>query len=323
MGTVNSSRPRWASERAVAISVVGIGALVVAVFFFSLALASRNDESSTDRRLATRAIASGVTATYLPPFRPGHEHAPRAMNPRLSRRVTFCPILTYHYIRNYTNPYDVLGQRLSVAPSVFASEMRFIRYHGFHTVTMLQLADHIRYGTPLPRHPVALTFDDGYRDHFTSALPILRRYGLKATFFIVSGFVGTPRYMNWAQIRTLDRDGMEIGVHTIHHLDLTTLTASQLWQEVYQSKRQIEKHIGRPAVVFAYPSGAFDSLVLDDVRRTGYLAAVSTLPGTLHAQSTIDYLFRVEILNSDTTTTLDGYLTTGFGYPFQSTPTVP
>ena len=201
--------------------------------------------------------------------------------------------------------------------------MQYIHTHHFHTVTIAQLARHIRYGKPLSRHPVALTFDDGYRDQFTKALPVLRHYHLTATFFIVSGFVNQPRYMTWRQVRETDRAGIEIGVHTIHHFDLTLLTPWQEWREIDHSKMVIERHLGHPATVFAYPSGAFNQQALIDVRKAGYLASVSTLPGTLNAQPTIDYLFRVEILGEYPPATMESYLTSRFGTPFEPTPMAP
>ncbi len=102
-------------------------------------------------------------------------------------------------------PSDILGLRLSVTPARFNAEMRYLRNHNFQSVTITQLANHIRYGTALPAKCVALTFDDGYEDQYTNALPILLRYGLRATFFIVSGFANQPRYMTWSQVRAVDR----------------------------------------------------------------------------------------------------------------------
>jgi len=241
----------------------------------------------------------------------------------LSHRVTFAPILMFHYIRVDRNPYDYLGIRLSVAPSTFSSEMALLHRYGYHTITLTQLADHIRYGRPLPRKRVVLTFDDGYEDQYKHALPVLRRYGFRATFFIVSGFVNRPRYMTWRQIKQLDRDGMEIGVHTVSHLDLTTLPTRFLWHQIYGAKLAIEWHLRHPVRVFAYPSGAFDGAVLADVRRAGFIAAASTLPGTLHAERTLLYLYRVRILNSDTPQTMYSYLLDRFGNPWEPTPYVP
>jgi peptidoglycan/xylan/chitin deacetylase (PgdA/CDA1 family) len=239
----------------------------------------------------------------------------------LQASVTFCPILMYHYIRINPNPYDILGQHLSVTPQEFEAEMRFLHDQHFATITLDQLADHIRYGTPIPQRSVVLTFDDGYADHYWKVLPILERFGLKATFFIVTNFVGRPGYMNWQQIRALSAAGMEIGDHTLDHQDLTILSPQRDWQEIYESKLILERQLRQPIEVFAYPSGAVNERVLAAVQRAGYVAAVSTLPGTLHSRRTLYYLYRVRILDTDTPQTLEEYLIAHYGNPFGPPPT--
>jgi peptidoglycan/xylan/chitin deacetylase (PgdA/CDA1 family) len=234
----------------------------------------------------------------------------------LAGRVTFCPILMYHYIRINPVPSDILGLHLSVTPWEFNQQMKYLRNHGYHAISIAQLARHIRYGARLPRKPFVVSLDDGYSDAYSAAFPILKRYHFHATFFIVTGFVGTPRYMTWNQIRRLDRAGMEIGVHTLDHMDLTILPAWRVWQEIHRSKIEIEQHLGHAVWVFAYPSGAFNQLALQDVHRVGYLAAVSTNPGTLHSQTTINYLARVRVLDSDTPYSLSSEMATKFGNAF-------
>src|SRR5205085_448269 len=78
-------------------------------------------------------------------------------------------------------------------------------------------------GRPLPAHPVVLTFDDGYRDFSTTALPVLEADGLTATVFVVSGFVGRPGYMTAADVAAAAAAGMTIGAHTVHHVALRVL----------------------------------------------------------------------------------------------------
>jgi peptidoglycan/xylan/chitin deacetylase (PgdA/CDA1 family) len=249
-------------------------------------------------------------------YRPGMEKHPGAPYDRLAGKVTFCPILMYHYIRVNPVPSDILGLHLSVTPWEFNQQMKFLHGHGYHTISVARLARHIRYGTPLPSKPFVVTLDDGYEDAYTAAFPILRRYHYHATFFIVTGFVDTPRYVTWSQVRTMDKAGMEIGVHTLDHMDLTILPGWRVWQEIHRSKIEIEQHLGHAVWAFAYPSGAFNQLALQDVHRVGYLAAVSTNPGTLHSQTTINYLARVRVMDTDTPYSLSSEMATRFGNAF-------
>ncbi|HZT95238.1 MAG TPA: polysaccharide deacetylase family protein [Chloroflexota bacterium] len=312
------SRPSGARDRGPLSVMLALLVLVVVVFAVTLSLALAAGGHPVKRLAQAPIRHSHVPRPRI--YRAGSEPLPPPPHPRLASRETFCPILMFHYIRINPVPSDILGLHLSVTPAEFNAEMRFLRNNNYQAVTISQLADHIRYGTALPAKCVALTFDDGYEDQYTAALPTLLRYGLRGTFFIVSGFANQPRYMTWKQIRTADQDGMEIGVHTIHHLDLTTLTPWQDWQEIHHSKIVIEQHVGHPVYSFAYPSGRYNQLVLNDVGKSGYLAAVSTDPGTLHSQRSLNYLFRVRILNSDTPQTMDWYLNTRFGNPFGPAP---
>ena len=189
------------------------------------------------------------------------------------------PILMYHYVRVNPNPKDRAGFVLSVTPADFAQQMALLDASGFHTVTMAQVREYILHGTPLPPKPIALTFDDGYDDAYTAALPVLEQHHQKATFFIISGFIGRTHYMTWSQVEALDRAGMEIGSHTVHHPSLPHLGLSALRFELDTSRSDLEAHVGHSVVDFCYPGGELNQTVVNEVARTGYLSATTTKSG--------------------------------------------
>ncbi|HEX9097905.1 MAG TPA: polysaccharide deacetylase family protein [Candidatus Dormibacteraeota bacterium] len=189
------------------------------------------------------------------------------------------PILTYHYIRVNPDRNDRLGFSLSVTPSDFAAEMDWLAQNGYHTITTEDLYTYLnRYGG-LPSKPVILTFDDGYEDFYTTALPILRSHGFVAVAYVVSGFVGWPGYMTAAQIHEADRSGMEIGSHTVNHPNLASLPAGAVRTQVVQSKEFLEQVVGHPVVSFCYPSGKYTSAVAAAVAAAGYHDATTTRYG--------------------------------------------
>ncbi len=189
------------------------------------------------------------------------------------------PILMYHYIRINPVASDRAGFILSVTPSDFALQMRFLVENGYHTVTMSQVREYVRHGTPLPPRPIAITFDDGYDDAYTAARPVLEQYHLTATFFIITGFLNHPHYMTWTQVEALDRDGMEIGSHTVHHPSLPRIDPLALRFELESSRSDLEKHLGHPVLDFCYPGGQLSPTVVKAVAAAGYLAATTTKPG--------------------------------------------
>ncbi len=186
------------------------------------------------------------------------------------------PILTYHYIRVNPDRYDRMGFALSVTPNDFAAQMDWLAQNGYHTITTEDLYTYLNLYGGLPSKPVILTFDDGYADFYTSALPILRSHGFVGVSYVVSGFVGWPGYMTMAQIREADRSGMEIGSHTITHPNLVSLSAPAVWSQLTQSKLFLEQVLGHPVLSFCYPSGKYTSAVASAVAAAGFHDATTT-----------------------------------------------
>ena len=193
--------------------------------------------------------------------------------------VGYVPILMYHYVRYVDASADPLGYNLSVTPENLAAQLDLVAQRGYTTVRMDALARCLVAQQQCPSRAVALTFDDGYADAFSQALPALQAHGMVATFYIVSGFVGQPNYMSWDEIRALHAAGMEIGSHTVTHSDLTTLGLDQVRAELTGSRDAIAAAIGAPVVSFCYPSGRFDGDVAALAQEAGYLSATTTMPG--------------------------------------------
>lgn len=198
----------------------------------------------------------------------------------LGRRAIRVPILEYHYIRVNPNPRDQLGFNLSVTPTNFSAQMNWLASHGYHPITFDNLRAYFEGKAPLPARPVVLTFDDGYLDFFTTAFPILQAHRFKAVSYIVPGFLGGPRYMTPAEVTHLDRSGLvEIGSHTVHHVNLITSSPANRSFELDASKKMLEGLLRHPVLDFCYPSGDFNAAVVAAVGHAGYVTATTQLPG--------------------------------------------
>jgi peptidoglycan/xylan/chitin deacetylase (PgdA/CDA1 family) len=193
------------------------------------------------------------------------------------------PILTYHYIRVNPDRYDRMGFALSVTPADFAAQMDWLARNGYHPITTEDLYAFLQGARGLPSKPVILTFDDGYTDFFTTALPVLISHDFRAEAYVVSGFVGQPGYMTAAQVREADRSGIEIGSHTVSHANLATASFGAVRAQIAESKAFLEQLIGHPVVSFCYPSGKFNSAVASQVAAAGYHDATTTYFGYRHA----------------------------------------
>jgi len=186
------------------------------------------------------------------------------------------PILMYHYIRTVDQASDPLGYDLSIAPELFEQHMAWLHDQGYTTMRMDAVARCLRGEARCPARAVALTFDDGYEDAFTTVLPTLQRYSFTATFFIISGIVGQPGYMSWEQLAALRDAGMEIGAHTIDHLDLTSLDLAESEHQITQSKADLERELKIGVVSFCYPTGLYNAAIEEQVRAAGYMSATTT-----------------------------------------------
>ena len=219
------------------------------------------------------------------------------------------PILMYHAVADDIDPSEA---EWSVRSSAFEAQMRVLRDEGWTTLTMSELASYWSRGETPPAASVAVTFDDGHACLHDVALPIMSRYGIRSTVFVISGFLGSastydqdfgtkPRPMlSPEQLRAMHAAGHEIGSHTVSHPDLRTLSPDLLRAELAQSRLDLERLIGTPVVSFAYPHGWFDRSVHDAVIAAGYVSAVSVLCG-LNTASTPRHLLRRSNLGDHTT----------------------
>ena len=197
-------------------------------------------------------------------------------------------IVAFHRVSD-TLPED----NLTHSASTFEEYCKFFRKHFKVVPLSMQVAG--RQAAGELGGTLSITFDDGYRDNFETAAPILRKLGLPATFFVATGFIGSqavapwdrqlvrqPGWMDWDQVRSLASQGFEIGCHTDSHVDLGTASAETIRAELEVSKRKLEHELGKPARLFAYPFGGPNNIshrALELVREAGFVCCVSCYGG--------------------------------------------
>jgi peptidoglycan/xylan/chitin deacetylase (PgdA/CDA1 family) len=247
----------------------------------------------------TEAPTSGPTPTPTPRPRP---------QPDGVHRSAHVPILMYHYISIPPNPLDRLRVDLSVAPDQFDAQMRWLSEHNYHTITFTDLYYYLAVGTPLPDNPIILTFDDGYVDHYENAYPILQKYNLAGTFFVLVGpaDVASPRYLTWDMIAEMSRGGMDIQVHGRDHVDMRKRKTDYLYFQISGARQSVEAHTGKPAPFLAYPSGQYDADLLSFLNANDVWLAVTTKPGRDHTLDRPFELTRVRMRGLDS---LEAFIT--------------
>jgi peptidoglycan/xylan/chitin deacetylase (PgdA/CDA1 family) len=209
------------------------------------------------------------------------------------------PILEYHVIGD--PPAGAPFPELYVGRSAFAAQLRWLRAHDYHAVSLRRVYDYWRHGLALPPRPVVLSFDDGYRGQFTNAAPLLARLHWPGVLNLAVQNV-LDRKLTLPQLKTMVRDGWEVDAHTLTHPDLTTLDAAELGRQVAGSRQWIRRRLGVPVAFFCYPSGRYDRTVLAAVRAAGFLGATTENQGAASPRDGLFTLDRVRVDRSDALT---------------------
>jgi peptidoglycan/xylan/chitin deacetylase (PgdA/CDA1 family) len=150
-----------------------------------------------------------------------------------------------------------------------------------YVLTRSRFEQHIEYlaARPAKTMPIVISFDDGDLSCYTIAAPILEQHGMRGEFFVVTRWLGTPGFMTVDHLRELTARGHGVHSHSRTHPRLSSLTASQIEDELRGSKEDLESMLGRPVTQLSIPGGAYDDRVLDAARRAGYSIVMNSVEG--------------------------------------------
>ncbi len=211
------------------------------------------------------------------------------------------PVLMYHEVADVT----ATPSGLAVAPQAFADQLAYLRDAGFTAVTAGALAKILADGAgELPERPVVLTFDDGYADFHSRALPLLKQYGHTATLFQTTGWVdtmlGSRRMLNWCELSEIAEAGIEIGAHSQGHPEFDRLSDDKLRDELEGPKRMIEDKLGFAVPGLAYPFGLWNKKVRRAAREADYAYAYAVSSAVATSGSDVFTLPRLTVQRTTT-----------------------
>lgn len=206
------------------------------------------------------------------------------------------PILMYHNIG-----YEKGGS--FVTPDNFTRQMEYIKKNNYEIITLDELVKSIKNKERLKKNKVVITFDDGYKDNFEYAYPVLKKSGFPCTIFLITGLIGNKKgFLNWDEVIAMSKDGISFGGHTKTHLYLGSVRDKETaMEEIAGSKKAIEQKTGIAVNYFSYPIGGFNDVVEETVIEAGYKGACATNRGQDVFNNNIYELKRIKVTNSDTT----------------------
>jgi peptidoglycan/xylan/chitin deacetylase (PgdA/CDA1 family) len=254
------------------------------IFYFLMPDKKTAEKQTEARQEAEKTIDNPIAEAEL--------KTPIVENAQPINEIPNIPILMYHYIRTVVDQNDTLGINLSVEPTKFAEQLDEIQKNGYETINFYN----IEQGN-IPTKPIILTFDDGYKDFYTTAYPELRKRNMTAVVYVIANNDGA-NYITTDQIREIADNGIEIGSHTLSHIDLSTANTTKASNEISQSKTRLESIIGKNVISFCYPAGKYTLETIEIVKGAGYKYATTTKSGIADFDGPLE-LSRYR-MNSDT-----------------------
>ena len=187
--------------------------------------------------------------------------------------------------------------------------MWYLKASGFRVVPLSSILSFMR-GDVSGEHLAAITFDDGYRDFYDNAYPILREYNYPSTVFLVSDLIGgenvwdrekvrvRKNLIDWEAILKLKANEVTFGSHSRTHPFLTKLSRMNMIDEIRYSKTFLEDRLQTPVDFFCYPYGKYNEEVIHEVREAGYRAALTTKRGLVRGDDNPFEMHRCLIRNT-------------------------
>ncbi len=179
------------------------------------------------------------------------------------------PVLNYHQIN------DKDKNALTVPVEDFDAQMKYLAENGYNSITPKEMLEAFEKGEALPEKTVVITFDDGYLDNYLNAYPILKKYNLKGTIFIITDYVSLyPNYVTWDEAVEMQNSGvMNLESHTMGHINLLKSSKEEADFQLKTSKEALEAHLNKPVEFLAYPEGDYNDEIENIAKNAGYKGA--------------------------------------------------
>jgi peptidoglycan/xylan/chitin deacetylase (PgdA/CDA1 family) len=244
--------------------------------------AGATTHAATSHSATGTSAGAGISSLQLPQIAPAS-----TLEPPSYTGFELLPSFTYHHVSSKVT------NSITITPATFEAQLKTLANLGYHTVTARQVVDHQTNGVALPDKPVMITFDDGWITQYQHAFPLLKKYGMVATFFINPQPISAHyrAYMTPDMIKQLNAAGMDIESHTWRHLALTRtakITAAQFQarsqSELTRASSWIAKNTGKEPVAICYPYGYYDLETIGLAKALGYKAGFSVDEGVADAR---------------------------------------
>ena len=171
------------------------------------------------------------------------------------------PIFMYHFITDALGDYPYPENMVS--PSKLEEQLKYLVENNYETIFINNIEDIYKYNKP-----IALTFDDGYLDFYLYAFPLMIKYNVKSTLFVINKYIGTPGYCTIEQLQQMQESGLvRVEAHTVSHDRLATLSNGKVKEELQGSKTYLSENLDINSTVICYPYGSYNNVVIEEAKK--------------------------------------------------------
>ena len=205
-------------------------------------------------------------------------------------------VLMYHHIQEEETAKKNGQTGLTVTPEFFRKHLQYLKDNDYSVITMAELKNFFNGGAALPKKPAMITIDDGYKDNYEKAYPILKEFGMKATIFTATGLLNNAGYMTWDDLNQM-KDLVYFANHTWSHHS-SAGTKEKLTEEITMADKQLSEHGLNPNKIFAYPYGGAGKTAKEVLVSSGYEIAFTTVHGNILCKGKSLDLPRIRVGNA-------------------------
>ncbi len=241
------------------------------------------------------------------------------------------PILMYHSISDEDESNARAYYRTKTSPAMFAAQLEYMRENGYETCSLARAVEQVQTQSRTGAKLVVITFDDGYRNFYHHAFPVLNQYGFSATVFLPTAYIGESpisfkgtECLTWSEVRELSRHGIVFGSHTVSHPQLHELSVAKIQEEIVNSRKTIEEMLGCAVDSFAYPyafpqtDNDFKKMLRDSLCQAGYRNGVCTIVGRANRSSEPLFMERLPVNSCDDVPLFQAKLAGGYDWVAKS-----
>lgn len=276
---------KWKKYKYKLLFFVCLFGLIIISIFFTI---EQQKTAALQKKLN---ILDNIVAPY---YEKSAFDAPSGIVHKEGNKTVKIPIIMYHYVEYVKDAGDLIRKRLDVTPASFEEQLKALKKAHYETYYVKEIPAILDGTVHYSTQSAILSFDDGYEDFYTDVFPLLKKYHMRATLYVIYDYIGRKGFLNEQQIRELiESDLVEIGSHTLDHIYLKQAPKDYADKQIIESKAKFEDRFGIKIKTFAYPYGAFNADNIETVKKAGYTAAVSVISGVMQSSENLFYMSRI------------------------------